>query len=376
MGLKINVPKDNFLTALGFLQNVTGKKGTLAILANVLIVTGNDSIEVVGTDLEVGIKSILPAEIKSPGSITLPGKILYEIVREAGSETLSLEETDNSWVNITSGSSVYNLAGTSAEEFPDFPEYDDKNMANVSGKLLKELIDKTIFSVAHERESNFTLTGILFEKEKKDNKVVLRMISSDGHRLSIMENEVNDEVNNINFNENVIIPRKGVLDIKKICESFDDIYLGVEKKQIVIQTKNSISVIRLMNGEFPDYKSILSVVNREKRIEINKKFFLDALKRTSLFTEDTFNAIQLDISKNKLILSSQNMDYGNATDKLDIKYEGEKFTIGFNCKYFIDTLLAMSSETIKLCISSNQNPCLVEGDDDAGFVSIIMPMKI
>ena len=135
-------------------------------------------------------------------------------------------------------------------------------------------------------------------------------------------------------------------------------------------------IVRLMNGEFPDYRSIVNVIEREIYIEIERSGFLESLKRTNLFTEDTFNSIQLTIIENKLILSSQNMDFGNAKDEIKINYAGESLELGFNCRYFIDTLQAMKSEMVKAYINSDQSPCLIAGDEDTGFISIIMPMKI
>jgi DNA polymerase-3 subunit beta len=134
--------------------------------------------------------------------------------------------------------------------------------------------------------------------------------------------------------------------------------------------------LRKIIGEFPDYRSIVNVIEKNNLIEIERIGFLESLKRTNLFTEDTFNAIQLSIEDNKLILSSQNMDYGNAKDEMEIKYEGESLELGFNCRYFIDTLQVMRSDMIKAYVNSDQSPCLIEGEDDPGFISIIMPMKI
>jgi len=372
MTLSINVSKEDFLPALNSLQSITGKKGTMAVLSNVLINTQDNFIELIATDLEVGIKRNVAAEIISPGAITLPSKILYEIVKESGSDNLKLEEKEKNWARIKAGSSMYNLAGTASEEYPDFPEYKEEKLVSLPSELLKELIDKTIFSVAQERESNYTLTGILLEKEKN----FLRMVSSDGHRLSIMERELDKEGNDIALEKNTIIPRKGVSEIKKISEGNKNIFLGADKKQLVVKTNNSLLIIRLMNGEFPDYRSILNVIEKKKHIEIERSGFLESLKRTNLFTEDTFNAIQLSVDENKLILSSQNMDFGNAKDEMKINYSGEPLDLGFNCRYFIDTLQAMKSEMIKAYINSDQSPCLIEGDEDPGFISIIMPMKI
>ena len=377
MTLSINLSKEDFLPALNSLQSITGKKGTMAILANVLIQTQENFIELIATDLEVGIKKNVAAEIVSPGSLTLPAKILYEIVRESGSDSIKIEEKDKNWARIKAGTSMYNLAGTASEEFPNFPEYNEENLVSLPCEIIKELIDKTIFSAAQERESNYTLTGILVEKEKKEEgKNILRMVSSDGHRLSIMEKELDKESDNIVIEKNTLIPRKGVSEIKKVCEGQKNFSMGADKKQVVVKTKNSLMIVRLMNGEFPDYKSIVNVIEKDNFIEIERSKFLESLKRTNLFTEDTFNAIQLSVEDNKLVLSSQNMDFGNAKDEMAINYSGKPLDLGFNCRYFIDTLQVMRSGTIKAYVNSDQSPCLIEGDDDQGFISIIMPMKI
>ena len=377
MSVSINVSKEDFLPALNSLQGITGKKGTMAVLANVLIQTKENFIEIIATDLEVGIKKSVAAEIISPGSITLPAKILYEIVRESGSDSIKIEEKDKNWARIKAGTSMYNLAGTSSEEYPDFPEYNDESLVSLPSDLVKELIEKTIFSVAQERESNYTLTGILLEKNKnEEDKSFLRMVSSDGHRLSIMEKELDKENEDIIIEKNTLIPRKGVSEIKKVCEGQKNISIGSDKKQIVVKTKNSLMIVRLMNGEFPDYSSIVNVIEKNNFIEIERVGFLESLKRTNLFTEDTFNAIQLSVDEDQLVLSSQNMDFGNAKDEMAIKYKGLQLELGFNCRYFIDTLQVMKSEIIKVFVNSDQSPCLIEGDDDPGFISIIMPMKI
>jgi len=377
MTLSINISKEDFLPALNFLQSITGKKGTMAILANVLIQTQENFIELVATDLEVGIKKNVAAEIISPGSLTLPAKILYEIVRESGSDSIKIEEKEKKWVRIKAGTSMYNLAGTASEEYPNFPECNEENLVSLPCEIIKQLIDKTIFSAAQERESNYTLTGILLEKEtKEEEKNILRMVSSDGHRLSIMEKELDRESDNLIIEKNTLIPKKGVSEIKKVCEGQKNFSLGADKKQLVVKTKNSLLIVRLMNGEFPDYKSIVSVIEKENVIEIERSKFLESLKRTNLFTEDIFNAIQLSVEDNKLILSSQNMDFGNAKDEIVINYTGEPLDLGFNCRYFIDTLQVMRSDKIKAYVNSDQSPCLIEGDEDHGFISIIMPMKI
>lgn len=376
MAMIINVSREDFLSVLASLQNVTGKKGTIAILSNVLVETKNDAIVVTGTDLEVGIRYTIAAEIIESGSITMPAKKLFEIVRESSAELIHLECKDNNWVKITADKSSYNLAGMESDEFPAFPEYNTDALVSVESELINELIDKTIFSVAPEGESQYNLSGILVEKEERDENNYIRMVSTDGHRLSLMEIEKGEELTNLNIAFTTLIPRKGITEMRKFCDNVESIFISFEEKQAVLKSENAVLIIRLMNGDFPDYKNILKGNADENFIELDRKALLNSMKRMNLFTEDRYNAVKFHIENNKLILSSQNMDIGNAKDEMDILYSGERLELGFNGKYFVDVLQVLNSEKVKAFISSNETPCLIKSDDDPGFVSLIMPMKL
>ncbi len=376
MSLSINVSKDEFLNGLASLQNITGKKATIAILSNVLLETGVDQIVLTATDLEVGVRVTIPAEIMDEGKITLPSRKLFEIVRESGVDLLHLELHDNNWVKISADSSDYNLAGMSAEDFPDFPEYDEKGLIEIPSDTLKELIDRTIFSVAQEGESQFNLAGVLVEKDKLDKGALLRMVSSDGHRLSLMEKAVENDLDLLKLEKNTLIPRKGVQEIRKFCDGYDEVSLGFEKNQAVLKTENTLLIIRLMNGDFPDYRNIINIIEQDKFIEIDRQNLINSMKRMILFTEDRFNAVKFHIEKDTLMLTSESMDIGNAKEIIKIEYSDEVMDLGFNGKYFMEALQVMSSERVQAYINSQESPCLLKGIDDPGYVSVIMPMKI
>ena len=147
MALNCTVSKNDLLEGLNSLQNITNKKGTLAILSNVLINTVPDGLNLTGTDLEVGLRLFVPAEIHDEGSLTLPAKKIFEIVRESGSESISIQETENSWVIIKAGLSTYNLAGLASDEFPEFPEYEEDTFFSFDSYIFLELIEKVIYSM-------------------------------------------------------------------------------------------------------------------------------------------------------------------------------------------------------------------------------------
>ncbi len=376
MALNFTVNKNVFLESLNSLQNISNKKGTLAIISNVLLQSTDSGILLTGTDLEVGLQFFVNAEVYNEGSLTLPAKKIYEIVRESGSDNISIEEMENSWVTIKAGLSTYNLAGMPSSEFPEFPEYQQDNFLSLECHYFLDLIEKCIFSIANEQENIYSLTSVLFEKEKIENKNYLRMVSSDGHRLSIMQKEILVDIEKMELNEVTLIPKKGLQEWKKFCENRDSIEISFEKKQLVLRDKKAVMVIRLKHGEFPQYSAIINAVELTNCLKINRILFLDSLKRINIFTEDIFHTIQLKIDNNKIILSSQNADLGNAKDELSIAYDGPPLTLGFNCRYFIETLQVMDCETVEAYINSNSSPCLMKSDEDNGFISIIMPMQL
>jgi DNA polymerase-3 subunit beta len=376
MSLKCTVQRNDFIEGLSSLQNITSKRGTLAVLSNILIEATSDGLVLTGTDLEVGLRLFVPAEVDSIGSLTLPSKKIFEIVRESGSGEISLEETDNSWVKITAGASTYNLAGIGSDEFPAFPEFDEDSFTSFEAFIFLDLIDKVIFSIAGEQENIYSLTSVLLEKEKRDDGSYLKMISSDGHRLSIMEKDVAVDVDNFFLNDVTLIPKKGIQELRKFCENRDTIDLSFEQKQMVARDGDAVMVIRLKQGEFPQYQAIVNSVSLDNCVKINRVPFLESLKRINLFTEDVFHTIQLQLEGQKMVLTSQNADLGNAKDEQKIDYGGAPLTLGFNCRYFIETLQVMECETVEAYISSENSPCLMRSDDDKGFTSIVMPMQL
>ena len=375
MPFHFNIAREDLLRAIGAQQNITNKKGTMAILSNVLIEVEPSQIVFTGTDLEIGLKQSVPAEVFETGVLTLPAKKLFEVARESGSATIAFKEEEKNWVTITAGTSVYKLAGMVSDEFPQFPEYDDGAMVEIEGAVIGDLIDKTIFSIAQDKENMYSLTAALLQKIEEEGKTLLRIVSSDGHRLTIMNKEVENAAG-LQLNPVTLIPRRGIQEIRRFTEDRDTFFLGIEQKQAVLKSDDSLLVIRLMEGEFPNFENILEVIYMDNVILINRIQFLESLKRINLFTEDMFHAIKLEINDNTMVLTSQNADFGSARDELSVEYSGAPLSLGFNCRYFIDTLQVMEAETIQAAISSDDSPCLITSEEDEGFLSIIMPMKL
>jgi DNA polymerase-3 subunit beta len=375
MPFHFNIAREDLLRAISAQQNITSKKGTLAILSNVLLEVDNNNIIFTGTDLEIGLKQTVPAEVFETGFLTLPAKKLFEVARESGSSIISFKEEDKNWVEITAGTSIYKLAGMVSEEFPQFPDYDEGKMVEIEAAVIADLIDKTVFSIAQDKETVFSLTAALLQKHEENGKTMLRMVSSDGHRLSIMSKET-ESAAQLQLNPVTLIPRRGIQEIRKFTEEKDIFKLGIEKKQAVLKSDDSLLIIRIMEGEFPNFENLLNVISMDNVIQINRIRFLESLKRINLFTEEMFHAVKFEINKNQLILTSQNADFGSAKDEMEVEYSGDSLSLGFNCRYFIEALQVMEAETIQAAISSDESPCLITSEDDEGFLSIIMPMKL
>ena len=375
MSFHFNIAREDLLRAINAQQQITNKKGNLAILANVLMEVKNNELIFTATDLEISLRQTVPAEVFEIGSLTVPSKKLFELARESGSPTLNFKEGEKNWINITAGSSTYKLAGMATEEFPQFEQYNEENLVKNQGEVICDLIDKTIFSISTEKENMYKLNAALFQQLIENDKTVFRMVTSDGHRLSIMRRET-ESAPLPNFDKFILIPRRGIQQIRKFGEEQDTFQFGVEKKKIVLKSDDSILVIRLMEGEFPDFENILNFIPKESNIFINKILFLESLKRINLFTEDIFHAIKFELNDNQLVLTSEHADFGSARDEIAIEYAGEKLSMGFNCRYFMEALQVMEGESIQASISSNESPCLITSEEDEGFLGIIMPMKL
>jgi len=298
------------------------------------------------------------------------------LARESNSTIIEFKELDNHWVEITAGSSLYRLAGMLADEFPQFPAYDEHNMVQIESEVMADLVDKTVYSIALDKENMFTLTAALLQKVKKDDHLFLKMITSDGHRLTIMRREVDASLDDLHMNATTLIPRRGVQEIRKFCENKNVFSFGIEQKQAVLKSEESLLIIRLMEGDFPDFQGLLNVLSKENSAYINRLRFLEGLKRINLFTEDLFHAIKIDIQDNKMVLTSQNADFGSAKDEFTVDYTGKPLSLGFNCRYFIESLQVMEGSVITASINNQESPCMITSEEDAGFLSVIMPMKI
>ena len=233
------------------------------------------------------------------------------------------------------------------------------------------MIESTIFSVSSD-ETKYNLTGIYIKKEK-DNK--LNFVSTDGHRLSLIKTEAENIVNE-QFERGFILPKKGLIELKKIIESETEIIkIGVTDNIFSYMNKNMTFVMRMIDGEFPDFKRVIPEKTDNFSV-IDSKKFINVLKRISVLSSEKSKGVKIGINKNKLIVSSSNPDFGDAKEEMDIDYQGSDIVIGFNAKYILDILNVIKTDKIYFYIKDNISPGMITPYEDTNFLSVIMPMRL
>lgn len=367
--MKFKIEKEVFLKALGQVQGIIEKKHTIPILANVHISAKDDEITLTATDLEIGVRSNFKSEIFDEGRITVSAKKLFEIIRELPDREIIFTSKENCWIEIKCEKSIFNLVGLSSDEYPKFPEIKSDNLLNINSSILNEMIDKTIFSISND-ETKFNLNGIYLKYENGK----LSMISTDGHRLSYSHTDMNDEFSC--FDDGVILPKKGIYEFRKIInKENENLKIGIVDNNFVVIDDNTVLIMRLVDGEFPDYKRVIPEKSQISSI-INNQEFYHALKRISLLSSEKSKGIKITFNTNMAILTSSNPDLGDAREEIDITYSGQELSIGFNSKYIIDILQAIDEEYVEFHMKDNLSPGMIEPEKNKNFVSVIMPMRL
>ena len=218
------------------------------------------------------------------------------------------------------------------------------------------------------------MAGLFVEKRTKGDKQMIRMVSTDGHRLSLIDKEL-PNLSDFELEKGVIIPRKGVIEMKKLAVEGGDMILGLNQNFAVVKKDEVSLVLRLQDGSFPDYEVVIPKSTKLKA-QVNRQTFYNVLKRVSLLASDRFQGVRMEFKEGLMEVVSQNPDLGRAREALELDYEGNEFDVGFNANYFKELTSAMRSENIDLNFVDEANPCVITGEGDPGFISVVMPMRL
>jgi DNA polymerase-3 subunit beta len=377
--MKFEIDKREFIKGLGLMQSLAGRKTTLPILSHILLEWDKNSLYLTGTDLETGICEELTATIHQKGKASVSSKKLYEIVKELPDETIHIEKKENQWITLQCGKSIFNLAGLDPDEFPSLPTYQEENFSMVSTRLIREMIEKTVFAASNE-ESRYHLNGVLFAHTKQGEKEILRMVATDGHRLSLVDRE-NQKIRGIE-EKGIIIPKKGILEIKKIIgDRGGEEEMGVyfNSTHGFFKMGRSLTVIRLIDGEFPEYEQVIPKGN-DKKLVIAKEKMSSSLRRVSTMTSERIEGVKFSLKKNLVEMSSTHQDFGDAKEDVEVVYEGPSLQIGFNARYLIEALSVIDSEEVVLELKDEGSPGILKPSPfppgSSNQLCIIMPMRL
>ncbi len=372
--MKFRIERDNFLKALQKVQGIVEKRTSMPILSNVLIVTSPGSIEIIATDLEVGLKSSYPANVESEGKITVGAKKLYEIVKELPNKEICFSTKDNDWVEITCGKVRFNIVGLSPDEFPGVTDAKEDQLVELEAALFRRMIEKTSYAICND-ETKYNLNGIFTRVEQEEGSQLLRMVSTDGHRLSIVSGVFSGKASP-ELLKGVILPKKGIYEIKKIVDEGDGlIKFGFVDSSAVLKKGDTTLIMRLVDGDFPDYTRVIPATN-DQHVKADKEELIHAVRRMAILSSEKFKGIMLEIAGNDLKISSSNPELGDAMEEMDISYEGLPFSVRFNARYLLDVLAVCESEKVVMKFKNELSPSIVASENDESFLAVIMPMRL
>ena len=372
--MKFKAEKKDLLTLLAKTQNVVEKRNTMPILVNVLLDVVGDKLKVFATDLEVSLTDEISVQSQAEGKVAVNAKNLFDIIKELNDGFVQLNRKENNWLEIKQNKSVFNIIGISSEEYPLFPTYSVKAFTSLSAATLLEMIEKTIYSVSND-ETRYHLNGVFFEKYKSDEVDHFHMVATDGHRLSLVDRKIESE-NKLDFNRGIIVPRKGLGEIRKILESVENEFeMAIEGAQLIIRDKSTVLMVRLIEGKYPNYQQLIPK-NLNKIVKINRDRFASSLKRVSLLSNQKSKGITLSLSNGRMEITSNNPDLGDAKEEVEIDYSGNEMKIGFNAKYIMDILNSCDGSDVDIHLNDQLSPGLLRPHGDSKYTCVVMPMRI
>src|SRR5271169_4280449 len=368
--MNLTISKEQIINGLQAVQNVVSTRTTLPILSNVLLRAENDKLEFTATDLDVTISCSVEAKVKQPGASTVPVKKLFGIVRELPNFDIDLEVDDKSVCSIHSGASFYKINGLSADEFPPLPNFKEEKKVSLPQEKLKGMMRKTSFAVSSD-ESRYVLNGIFISlKEHK-----MTMVATDGRRLALVDEDMDiSEKSQGEF----IVPAKAVNELNRLLQDKGEVEVRYSENQASFTLKDDkgssvLVVTKLIEGNYPNYRQVIPAETKE-RIALVREEFLHALRRAEQMTTEKSNSVKLSFSKNKLEITANSPEVGEAKESLAINYKGPDMAIAFNPKYVIDPLNALANDEVFLELIDELSPGVVK--INGPFLYVVMPMRL
>jgi DNA polymerase III subunit beta len=372
--MELVVRKADLLRELQLFQGIVERKNTIPILANVLIETDGDQVKLLATDLEVGLRSRCQASISKKGSLTLPAKKLYEIIKALPETDVRIEE-DKSGVKVAADRFDSHMQTLPREDFPTLPDGTGAYSATLPRDVLKHMVAKTQFAITGE-DTRYFLNGALFI-QRPDS---MSLVSTDGHRLALIT-VARDKARSrakSNDEERVILPRKTLLELGRLLsEGEGDIQYERGENHLFFEVGGRLLISRMIDGQFPAFERVIPKGN-DKRVEFDRDRLTSAVKRVALLSNERSRAVKFQIDKGKVEIMSSSPEFGEAKEVLMVDYAAAPVTICFNAQYVLDFLGAVESDSIGLEFKDEMSQAVMKpiGAEGYDYTYVIMPMRV
>lgn len=368
--MQFRISKEIFVKALAKVQPICGTKNTMPILAHVLIEARDGALHLTATDLEVGVRSIYEAQIIQKGSITVSAKKIYEIVKEMPNEDIHFSTKENDWAEIVCRKARFNIVGMSADEFPAF-QTGKGEQYSLGSDLLNDMIAKTSYAICTD-ETKYNLNGAFLQIADGN----IEMVTTDGHRLGCCKKPISGTTPEA-LTKGVILPKKGILELKKLAEenAGGEIRISFEGNNVVAYTVSTTMVVRLIEGEFPDYKNVLPA-NNNVVVTMDRGKFLSALKRMGVLSSEKTKGVKLDLQRDQVVMSARSPELGECTEDVEAVYDGEALTINLNPKYLMEFAAVVPDNSVELKFKDALCPIIMKPMTGEDCLAIVMPMRL
>lgn len=366
--MKFTINREELLTPLQQIVSVIEKRQTMPILANVLMAIKEGQLILTGTDLEIQIIASISIESIMEGSITVPARKFLDICRLLPANAEIKFECLDDKIKIQSNRSRFSLSCLPADNYPEFAEAGFENQFFINAGKFKKALEKTLFCMANQ-DVRYYLNGLLLNVS--NNK--LKLVASDGHRLSIYEDQLDEA---LGFEARIILPRKGVLELSRLLDDPEaELKVEFSANNIRIHIKNLLFSAKLVDAKYPDFSKVFQQAFMNE-IHIQKQLLKEALTRVAVLSNEKFKGITLDIVSGSLRISAHNPEHDEAEEEMLIEYTGEPITIAFNAQYLLDAVSNLDSELAVLTIAGNISSCFVNEPNMETYKFIVMPMRL
>ena len=377
--MELSVAKKDLLKLVARMQGVAERKSTMPVLSNVLLsVDGPNALRVAATDLYLSIAGRVTAEVKRGGSVAVPAKDLLERIRMMPEGPVQIVTQDGAATTLKASGSPrrYTLRGMPGDDFPPLPAPAEGAPTLALGvDVLSELMQKTYFSVSTD-ETRAHLNSALFEWDGD----VVRMVTTDGHRLSKMEVKVPGR----QASATMLIPLKAIMELRRLCDELiaegskdgkPEITITQSGSSAFFQAGTTTFSVKLVDAQFPPYSQVIPQAS-EKKVRVARGPLADALRAVSIAASERTGGVKLALNGGAMRISSESPDSGDGSDEVPIDYAGPPITVGFNAKYFLDVLGALDEDEVILGLSGELDPAVVRPASDRQFLAVVMPMRI